>query len=106
MMKDLDGTGFTVIVLVPGGVTQHTDDLGRIWFPPRQVDQLEIMALPAVWLVSDAAGQVAGRRFLAVHWDATMSPEEAAGNAGAPVAWTSIATMPITRSRSYPPSKP
>jgi hypothetical protein len=55
MMKDLDGTGFTVIVLVPGGVTQ-----------------------------------------------------EAAGNAGAPVAWTSIATMPITRSRSYnyPPSKP
>ena len=29
-----------------------------------------------------------------------LPPEEAAENAGAPVAWTSIATMPITPSRS------
>ena len=62
--------------------------------------QPEVMAPPLVWLVSDAAGQVTGRRFLAVHWDPQLAPEEAAEKAGAPVAWTSIATMPITPRRS------
>jgi len=38
---------------------------------------------------------VTGRRFLAVHWDPSLPPEEAAAKAGAPVAWTEIATMPI-----------
>jgi hypothetical protein len=36
-----------------------------------------------------------GRRFLAVHWDPSLPPEEAATKAGAPVAWTEIATLPI-----------
>jgi NAD(P)-dependent dehydrogenase (short-subunit alcohol dehydrogenase family) len=53
MAKDLDGTGVTVNVLVPGGVT-----------------------------------------------DTPMISDEAAEKAGAPVAETSIATMPITPSRS------
>jgi hypothetical protein len=57
--------------------------------------QPEVMAPPLVWLVSDAAGNVTGRRFLAVHWDAGLPPAEAAAKAGAPVAWTDIATMPI-----------
>ena len=60
----------------------------------------EVMAPPLLWLVSDAAGKVTGRRFLGVHWDPELPPEQAAEKAGAPVAWTSIATMPITPSRS------
>jgi len=60
----------------------------------------EVMAPPLVWLVSEAAGKVTGRRFLAVHWDPALPPEQAAENASAQVAWTSIATMPITPSRS------
>ena len=36
-----------------------------------------------------------GRRFLGVHWDPALPPEQAAAKAGAPVAWTDIATMPI-----------
>jgi hypothetical protein len=55
---------------------------------------------PLLWLVSDAAGNVTGRRFLAVHWDTSLPPEQAAEKAGAPVAWTSRATMPIVPSRS------
>ena len=57
--------------------------------------QPAVMAPPLNWLVSDAAGGVTGRRFLAVHWDPGLPPEEAAARAGAPVAWTEIATMPI-----------
>jgi hypothetical protein len=41
------------------------------------------------------ASGVTGRRFLAVHWDPRLPPEEAAAKAGAAVAWTDIATMPI-----------
>jgi hypothetical protein len=69
-------------------------------FDRAQLVQPEVMAPPLVGLVSDAAGKVIGRRFLAVHWDPALPPEQAAEKAGAPVAWTSIATMPITPSRS------
>jgi NAD(P)-dependent dehydrogenase (short-subunit alcohol dehydrogenase family) len=102
MAKDLDGTGVTVNVLVPGGATNTSmisDDAG---FDRAKLIQPEVMGPPLVWLVSDAAGNVTGRRFLAVHWDARPPPEEAAEKAGAPVAWTRIATTPIRPGRSQP----
>ena len=100
MAKDLDGTGVTVNVLVPGGVTNTPMISDEAGFDRTKLIQPEVMAPPLVWLVSDAAGNVTGRRFLAVHWDTKLAPEEAAEKAGAPVAWTSIATMAITPSRS------
>ena len=100
MAKDLDGTGVTVNVLVPGGVTNTPMVSDEAGFERAKMIQPEVMAPPLVWLVSDAAGKVTGRRFLAVHWDPRLPPEKAAEEAGAPVAWTSIATMPITPSRS------
>ena len=99
MAKDLDGTGVTVNVLVPGGIT-NTPMVSELGFDRAKMIQPEVMAPPLLWLVSDAAGKVTGRRFLGVHWDPKLPPEQAAANAGAPVAWTSIATMPITPSRS------
>src|SRR4029077_4955072 len=95
MSADLAGTGVTANVLVPGGMTDTriiadgaVDDRSRLLRP-------EIMAPPLLWLVSDAASQVTGRRFLAVHWDTSLPPAEAAEKCGAPIAWKSIATMPI-----------
>ncbi|MGD9616333.1 MAG: SDR family NAD(P)-dependent oxidoreductase [Alphaproteobacteria bacterium] len=93
--KDLDGTGVTVNVLVPGGATNTGMIPAEAPYAREDLIQPEIMAPPLVWLVSDAAAGVTGRRFLAVHWDASLPPEQAAEKAGAPVAWTSIATMPI-----------
>jgi NAD(P)-dependent dehydrogenase (short-subunit alcohol dehydrogenase family) len=95
MSKDLDGTGITVNVLVPGGVTNTPMVPMEAGFDRQDMIQPEVMAPPLVWLVSDAAGGVSGRRFLAVHWDPALPPAQAAEKAGAPVAWTSIATMPI-----------
>ena len=100
MAKDLDGAGVTVNVLVPGGVTNTPMISDEAGFERASLIQPEVMAPPLVWLVSDAAGKVTGRRFLAVHRDTGLPPEQAAEKAGAPVAWTSIATMPITPSRS------
>ena len=95
MSKDLDGTGVTVNVLVPGGVTNTPMVPQEAGFDRQDMIQPEVMAPPLVWLVSEAACGVTGRRFLAVHWDPALPPEQAAEKAGAPVAWTSIATMPI-----------
>jgi hypothetical protein len=69
-------------------------------FDRAKMIQPQFMVSPLLWLVSDAAAKVTGRRFLGVHWDSSLPPEQAAEKAGAPVAWTSIATMPITPSRS------
>ena len=99
MAKDLDGTGVTVNVLVPGGIT-NTPMVSESDFDRTKMIQPEVMVSPLLWLVSDAAAKVTGRRFLGVHWDPELPPEQAAEKAGAPVAWTSIATMPITPSRS------
>jgi NAD(P)-dependent dehydrogenase (short-subunit alcohol dehydrogenase family) len=95
MAADLSGTGVTANVLVPGGMTDTrivpdaaVADRSRLLRP-------EIMAPPLLWLVSDAAAGVTGRRFLAVHWDTALPPAEAAEKCGAPIAWKSIATMPI-----------
>ena len=95
MSKDLDGSGVTVNVLVPGGVTNTPMVPLEAGFDRQDMIQPEVMAPPLVWLVSDAAGGVTGRRFLAVHWDEKLPAAQAADKAGAPVAWTSIATMPI-----------
>ncbi len=100
MAKDLDGTGVTVNVLVPGGVTDTPMISDEAGFDRAKLIQPEVMVPPLLWLLSDAAGKVTGRRFLGVHWDPALPPEQAAEKAGAPVAWTSIATMPIRPSRS------
>ena len=95
MAKDLAGTGVTVNVLVPGGVTNTGMVPLAAGYDRDEMIQPAVMAPPLNWLVSDAAAEVSGRRFLAVHWDTALPPEEAAAKAGAPVAWTEIATLPI-----------
>lgn len=95
MAKDLMGTGVTVNVLVPGGVTNTPMVPREAGYDRAEMIQPAVMSPPLNWLVSDAAGDVTGRRFLAVHWDPNLPPEVAAAKAGAPVAWADIATMPI-----------
>jgi len=94
LSNDLKGTGVTANVLVPGGVTDTPlvgDDAGdrtRMLRP-------EVMVQPLLYLVSEAAAGVNGRRFIGADWDAALSPARAAEQAGAPIAWMSIARMPI-----------
>jgi hypothetical protein len=53
------------------------------------------MVPPLLWLLSDEAQSVNGRRFIAADWDTALPPVQAADKAGAPIAWLSIARMPI-----------
>jgi NAD(P)-dependent dehydrogenase (short-subunit alcohol dehydrogenase family) len=95
MAYDLEGTGVTANVLVPGGVTNTNIVPLEAGFDRAKMLQPEIMAPPLQYLVSDAAAGVNGQRFLAAHWDPALPPAEAAAKAGAPAAWRSIATLPI-----------
>lgn len=97
--KDLAGTGVTVNVLVPGGVTNTGMVPHESGFDRDRMIQPQVMAPPLTWLISDEAGDTTGRRFLAVHWDPALPPRQAAEKAGAPVAWTDIATLPIEPGR-------
>ena len=94
LAADLQGTGVTANVLVPGGVT-NTPLVGENAGDPAKMLQPEIMVKPLLWLVSDAADTVSGRRFIAADWDGSVPADQAAEKAGAPVAWLSIARMPI-----------
>jgi hypothetical protein len=81
-------------VLVPGGMTD-TRIVPDEAVADRSLLRPEIMAPRLLWLASDAAADVTGRRFLAAHLDTSLPPSEAAERCGAPIAWKSIATMPI-----------
>ena len=94
LAADLQGTGVTSNVLVPGGVTNTAivgDDAGD----RARMLQPEIMVPPLLWLISDAAATITARRFVAMDWDASLPPMQAAEKAGVPIAWLGIARMPV-----------
>ncbi len=89
--KDLEGTGVTVNILVPGG---PTDTPG--FFPPGKprpplLLDPEIMGVPVVWLASPQSDGVSACRFVARDWDNSLPPAEAAQRVRAPAAWPTLA---------------
>lgn len=78
--QDLEGTGITVNEVLPGGATAT----GMI--PPGVLEELrqrllppEIVVAPAVFLASEAARRLTGRRLVATEW----SPEHPEGHPAA-----------------------
>ncbi len=70
--QELEGTGITLNVLLPGGAT----NTGMISdsFPESQRSKLidpAVMGPPAIYLASDDAKDVNGQRIVAVEWSAT-----------------------------------
>ena len=87
---DLEGTGVTVNVLIPGGPA-NTAMVPPDSSPDREaMIQPSVMAAPIRWLLDPASDGVTGRRFLGVRWDPSLPPEEAAETASAPAAWSGL----------------
>jgi NAD(P)-dependent dehydrogenase (short-subunit alcohol dehydrogenase family) len=87
MSKDLEGSGVTANVLIPGGGTgsRMTDRMG---IPRSVLHPPEIMRAPIVFLASDASNGFSGRRVIAIRWRAELLPAQAAQEASDPIAWT------------------
>ena len=70
--QDLDGTGVTVNVLLPGGAVDTIADVtgapttGKTFLPP------SIMNEPLLWLVSDLSNGHSGERFIGSLWNASL----------------------------------
>jgi NAD(P)-dependent dehydrogenase (short-subunit alcohol dehydrogenase family) len=93
--QELEGTGVTANVLVPGGAA-NTRMVSPGQEPNR--DKLiapEVMVTPLVWLCSNASDGITGQRFIAMRWDKNIPPAEAAQKAGAPAAWQQLGRQAI-----------
>lgn len=91
--NDLAGTGVTVNAITPGGASD-TRMMSRAAIPDRaSLFAPETIVPPILWLLTQAADGVTGRRITANRWDAQRSDEENLRNAAAGVAWPeSVAT--------------
>ena len=96
MASDLQGSGVTVNVLIPGGIVNTPMIPGEAPFLREELIQPEVMLPPLYWLCSREANDVTGLRFLANQWDDRLVGAEAAKLAGAPIGWKEIAVLPVT----------
>jgi|SRR5580704_780052 NAD(P)-dependent dehydrogenase (short-subunit alcohol dehydrogenase family) len=99
LAQELEGTGVTANVLVPGGAVD-TRLVPRSMAPDRSVlIPPEVMVPPLLWLCSAASDGVTGQRFIAMRWDKSLQPAEAAKKAGAPAAWQQLGRQAVMPDR-------
>jgi len=97
--QQLEGTGVTVNVLVPGGPA-NTNLLPRDTpFDRAALIQPDVMQAPVVWLASDASTAVHGQRVVAYHWNEALNIEERLAKAAAPLAWQQLGRQAIYPTR-------
>jgi len=95
MAQDLDGTGVTANVLVPGGPVNTNLLPPDLDFDRDKLIQPDVMMKPAAWLASEASNGVNGRRFIAYNWDENLPVAERLEKAGAPAAWPQLGAQAI-----------
>jgi NAD(P)-dependent dehydrogenase (short-subunit alcohol dehydrogenase family) len=94
MARDLEGTGVTANVLIPGGPA-NTRMIPDTLAARDALIQPGAMKAPAVWLCSSDSDGVNGMRFIAALWDGTLAREERIARAGAPTAWPQVKSAAI-----------
>lgn len=95
MAQDLEDTGVTVNVLIPGGPvnTRMIPDASGI--ARDALIQPDVMQKPITWLTSEDSDGVTAMRFVAALWDDALDRDAQIEKAGAPVAWTQIPSVAI-----------
>jgi 3-oxoacyl-[acyl-carrier protein] reductase len=97
--QQLDGTGVTVNVLVPGGPANTNLLPQDTPFDRAALIQPDVMGRPVVWLASEAADGVHGRRVIAHYWDESLDIESRLTKAAAPLAWQQLGRQAVYPSR-------
>jgi 3-oxoacyl-[acyl-carrier protein] reductase len=99
MSRELEGTGVTANVLVPGGRTNTNFFAASANVDRSTLLRPEIMQAPAVWLASDESRACSGRRIVASLWDESLPLAERLAKASAPAAWPQLGNQGIAASR-------
>lgn len=92
---ELAGSPITVNVVVPGGPADTPMVPVESGIARDALIRPETMAPPMLYLFSDAAAGVNGRRFVGAHWNPALPPDQAAYESGAPAAWPELARNPV-----------
>jgi len=93
--RELEGTGVTVNVLVPGGMA-NTDLIPDNTSHRRDhMIQPSVMQKPVVWLASEDSEGITGRRFIGYYWDESLPIKERLEKSGAPAAWPQLGSQAI-----------
>jgi len=98
--QQLDGTGVTVNVLVPGGPANTNLLPQDTPFDRGALIQPDVMQRPVVWLASEASDAVHGQRVIAYHWDESLNLEGRLAKAAAPLAWQQLGRQAIYPGRT------
>ena len=93
--RELEGTGVTANVLVPGGMSSTNLIPDDTDYDRASMIQPEIMQRPVVWLASDESDGVTGRRIIGYYWDESLPVEERLEKAGAPAAWPQLGAQSV-----------
>ena len=95
MAQDLEGTGVTANVLIPGGGTHTNMTAADSHYDPSELLKAEAMQAPAVWLASEDSGEITGQRLIAYYWDESLPIEERLEKCSAPAAWPQLGLQMI-----------
>lgn len=93
--KELEGTGVTVNVVVPGGPTDTPFLKPESEFDPDKMLKPDVMGPPIAWLCSKDADSVTGQRFIGGMWDPALPEADAAAAAGSPAGWPDLAAATV-----------
>jgi 3-oxoacyl-[acyl-carrier protein] reductase len=85
--RELEGTGVTVNVLVPGGPVDTAFLPDNTTLPRDKLIKPDVMGAPAVWLASAASDGFTNRRLIARQWRADAATLEHALAISFPAAW-------------------
>ena len=91
--QELEGSGVTVNVLVPGGAADTPMIPKETTYDRKKLVKPTVMVAPICWLMSGDSDGVTGRRFVGQLWDPKAAWDEASAKAGAPAAWPDLAAQ-------------
>jgi 3-oxoacyl-[acyl-carrier protein] reductase len=95
MAQELEGSGVTANVLVPGGATYTNMTAATLGHVREQLIQPGVMHAPVVWLASEASNGFNGQRIIAYFWDERVPIEARLQQASAPAAWPQLGRQAI-----------
>ena len=95
MAQELEGTGVTMNILVPGGPVNTNLLPPDIQWDRQALIQPDIMQKPVVWMASEESDAINGRRFIAYFWDETLPLEERLEKASSPAAWPQLGAQAV-----------